>query len=104
METYNAQTIKKRIEELEKRREEIAKENINNWDSLTQKDKYNAKQIENIRRNQQIIFSNFIKNKYPLYIDHELEYFSEFFQLWLESKVKNMVDYMQVKVGLNATM
>lgn len=92
--------IKERLEK--KQREEEAriqaeKERYGNWERLTIRQKYGINQIENMRRTQQETFKKYIKKNYPELMPHEPELFVEYFELMLDCKVKNMIDFLAFK-------
>lgn len=92
--------IKERLEK--KRKDEEAriqaeKERFGDWNKLTTRQKYSASSIENMRRTQQLYFKRKIKVEYPELLPHEPELFAEFFELMLDDKVKNMIDFLSIK-------
>jgi hypothetical protein len=85
--------IRTRIDEL-KMKKAIAEDKLKMWDSLSLAEKLGERRVSQLKTIQKETFDNMIKREYKSLMPKRDILFEEFFDLLLNGKIDNMINFM----------
>lgn len=96
------EAVNKRIKVLEEKNREAVK-SLEHFEKMSMReqlaaDKWHKERIVGMHKEA---FEKLIKREYPSMKNREKELFEEYFELMLDEKVKNMIEFLKSKNGTN---